>query len=101
MSCCCTDPYHTMFDASKATEDLNDYLSTGYKHSSRPLFKLLDGLDVGGSSLLDIGGGIGAIPFELFGRGLARAVHHDISRAYVQKDEGPILLSESILPHNS
>jgi magnesium-protoporphyrin O-methyltransferase len=73
-----------LFDASKAHEDLNDYLRTGYKHSSRPLFKLLDGLDVDGCSLLDVGGGIGAIAFELFKRGLAHAVHNDIAPAYVQ-----------------
>jgi 2-polyprenyl-3-methyl-5-hydroxy-6-metoxy-1,4-benzoquinol methylase len=73
-----------MFDAAKASQDLDDYLRTGYKKSSRPLFRLLDKLAVGGLNLLDIGGGIGAIPFELFNRGLARATHYDISPAYVQ-----------------
>ncbi|MDX1407285.1 MAG: class I SAM-dependent methyltransferase [Saprospiraceae bacterium] len=84
MSCCYTDPYYDMFDAAKAKQDLSDYLNTGYKKSSRPLFSLLEALDAKGRTLLDIGGGIGAIPFELFDRGLVSATHNDISPAYVQ-----------------
>ncbi|MDX1478150.1 MAG: hypothetical protein R3301_10635 [Saprospiraceae bacterium] len=84
MSCCCTDPYYNMFDAAKARQDLEDYLRTGVKHSSRPLFRLLDTLDVDGRTLLDIGGGIGAIAFELFERGLVKASHNDIAPAYVR-----------------
>ncbi|NNF03725.1 MAG: methyltransferase domain-containing protein [Rhodothermales bacterium] len=46
---------------------LEDLLSTG----------------VSPSSLLDIGGGVGALQHELFKRGLERAVHVDAARAYL------------------
>jgi magnesium-protoporphyrin O-methyltransferase len=42
------------------------------------------GIDIGQSTLLDVGGGIGAIPFELFSDGLKHAVNIDASIPYQQ-----------------
>ena len=83
MSCCCLDPYALMFDKEKADQDMKDYHETGIKKSSRPLFSLINDLPLKGKSLLDIGGGIGAISFELFKKDLKNSTHNDISKAYL------------------
>ncbi len=43
---------------------------------------------MGGATLLDIGGGIGAIHHELLQEGAASAVHVDASAAYLEKAKG-------------
>ncbi len=82
MSDCCATRYDDKFDLERAQTELEEYLRTGIKKSSRPLMNLLQKLPLEGKTLLDIGGGIGSIDFELFKRGLTQTTYIDISRAY-------------------
>jgi magnesium-protoporphyrin O-methyltransferase len=61
---------------------MQDYLSSGPKKNTLPLLSTMEEIDVLGKSILDIGGGVGAITFELFKRGIDTAQHVDISKAY-------------------
>lgn len=81
---CCQTSHDDMFDQKKAKTDLNDYLKKGVKKSSRPLINATLDLPLSGKTLLDIGGGIGAISFELFKKGIKKSTHIDISKAYIQ-----------------
>lgn len=84
MSTCCQPEYEREFNISIAEKELRDYLTKGLKKNSRPLRDILHGLPVREKSLLDIGGGIGALTFELIDRGISKAVYVDISTAYLR-----------------
>ena len=85
---CCTPVYDAEFDQQHAENDMYDYLSTGPKKNTVPLLKSLGGIDLSGKTFLDIGGGIGAMTFESFKRGIASAQHVDISAAYSKAFQG-------------
>lgn len=71
------------FDTKTAEQDLADYRRDGPDRSTRLLLDALRTHDVTGTTLLDIGGGIGAIQLELLAAGVASAVDVDVSRAYL------------------
>ena len=87
MFCSCSEYQHAaerQFTAKKAAKELE-----AYRHGTlNPTTRLLrDGLLEAGlnrGSLLDIGGGIGALTFELLDRGVTRATVTDAASAYVQ-----------------
>jgi SAM-dependent methyltransferase len=83
-SCCAfVDDAERMFTQKKAAAEIARYRQKG----PRPTTRLLrDGLVNAGfvqGTVLDIGGGVGALSFELLARGVARAVIVDASRAYL------------------
>lgn len=76
------------FDEQTAREELRDYRRDGFsKKSGRLLVEGLESLDLEGKSLLDVGGGIGAIPFELFDEGIARSTLVEASAPYLEVAE--------------
>ena len=82
-SCCssfCTGAQET-FDAKLAEGDLKKYRRRGPNKTTR---LLRDGILAigGGESLIDIGGGIGALSAELLARGFRRSTLVDASPAY-------------------
>lgn len=81
---CCQPVYDVMFNQQKAEKELNDYLRTGVKKSSRPIIKALQKLPLAEKTLLDIGGGFGVITFELLKRNVKKSTHVDISNAYIK-----------------
>ena len=83
MACCDHGDFDKAFNKELAEQELSEYLNVGLKKSSRPFMRVLNALPVHGKSLLDIGGGIGAITFELFAKNIQSAVHIDISKASV------------------
>jgi len=66
-----------------AEADLADYRRGRQPRTTRMLIAQLIGAGVQGRSLLDIGGGIGAIQQELLGAGAKNAVSVEISSAYL------------------
>ncbi len=85
MSCCNHQLYDAAFDAKKAQADLAEYLKTGVKKTSRPFLETLQSLPLEGHALLDVGGGIGAVTFELLlNKGISKATHVEISKAYAE-----------------
>jgi len=80
---CQCDRLERTFNDKVARTDLRDYLRGGPDRSTAMLVERLAEDDVTGRSLLDVGGGIGAVQFELFARGLASSVDVDASAAYL------------------
>lgn len=87
MSCCehCRD-VGVLFSDKTAKKDLRRYRKKGPDKSTALLLKAIRSaeIEIGQSTLLDIGGGIGAIPFELFDIGLKHAINVDASAPYQQ-----------------
>ena len=76
---CCLNTF-----SSKAAEgDLKRYLKQGPDGTTRSLIDAIAAEGVDGASLLDIGGGIGAIQLELLAAGASTATSVDASEAYV------------------
>jgi Conserved hypothetical protein 95 len=84
MSCACCNDYQTTFDRKLAESELADYHSKGLKKMTRSLVEALQKHDLQGLSLLDIGGGVGAIPFELIKKGVIHSTVVEISKAYTE-----------------
>ena len=78
-SCCATD-YRRFFNRKFAARDARRYRKHGLRGSSRALVELAG--DVRGVSVLDVGGGIGAIELELLERGAERATNVELSGGY-------------------
>jgi magnesium-protoporphyrin O-methyltransferase len=81
MSDCCRLDYESVFSEKRARQDLKRYRKKGPDTSTRLLIDALRAAGVRGRTLLDIGGGVGAIDHELLAEGAASAVHVDASAA--------------------
>lgn len=83
MTCCghCRDA-GDFFDEKTARRELKRYIRRGPDKPTRLLTKQLRRKEARGKTLLDIGGGIGAIQLELFSEGLDRSINVDASAAY-------------------
>ena len=71
------------FDAKMAEGDLKRYLKDGPDKTTQVLIDAILGEGVEGATLLDIGGGIGAIQLALLSAGAASATSVDATEAYV------------------
>jgi magnesium-protoporphyrin O-methyltransferase len=71
-----------MFDRKLAAFELKRYRRKGPAKTTRMLLDALVGQGVRGSTVLDIGGGVGAVQLELLAAGAERAVNADASPAY-------------------
>ena len=83
MTCSQCRGIEEQFNPAFARRELKRYRRKGPNRTTR---MLIDDLTAGGDepeTLLDIGGGVGALQHELFERGLERAVHVDASQAYL------------------
>ena len=83
MYCCshCQDAGN-IFDNKTAKKELRRYLRRGHKKTTRLLLDEIKKDGVSGLTLLDIGGGIGVISFDLLESGLECSVSVDASPAY-------------------
>lgn len=73
-----------IFDTGNAEIEKESYLREGPRQTTRVLLEQLSSLDLAGSRLLDVGGGIGSIVFELLPLGIERATLVEASSAAVQ-----------------
>src|SRR5919106_2843550 len=80
---CCHPDYDALFNEGMARRELDVYRRKGASGPTRRLIKELVAEGVEGATLLDIGGGIGAIQHELLEAGAARSLDIDASRAYL------------------
>jgi hypothetical protein len=80
--CSCGCP--NTFDEKAARGDLKRYLAQGPDGTTRALIDAIVAEGIEGATLLDIGGGIGAIQLALLGAGAASAESVDATEAYVQ-----------------
>jgi hypothetical protein len=79
-----TDDFGDFYNAPKAASELRGYRTNGPIRSTRILIDALKREGVQGATLIDIGGGIGAIQHELLAAGVTHATSIDASNAYIQ-----------------
>ena len=72
-----------VFDERTAQDDLRRYLRDGPDRTTNVLLEAIRAEGIDDATVLDIGGGIGAVPFELLAAGAARADAVEVSEAYV------------------
>lgn len=72
-----------MFNQKSAVRELKQYRRKGPKRTTQMLIDALKTEGIEGMTLLDIGGGVGAIQHELLSAGVRSAANVDASAAYV------------------
>ena len=82
---CCTTPasLEGVFDEKMAAYDLRRYRRKGPRRSTRLLLGALTSEGVEGKTLLDVGGGVGAIQHELLDAGAWAATSVEASQPYL------------------
>jgi 2-polyprenyl-3-methyl-5-hydroxy-6-metoxy-1,4-benzoquinol methylase len=84
MNCCQCQGIEELFNEKAAARELKSYRNKGPDKTTRMLITAIQEQGVEGSSLLDIGGGIGAIQHALLLAGVTQATDVDASSAYVK-----------------
>lgn len=84
MDCCQCKGIETLFDQKEAETKLKAYRKDGPAKTTRMLIEALEAQGIQGTTLLDIGGGVGAIQHELLRAGVDSATGVDASTAYLK-----------------
>src|SRR5215207_1731823 len=84
MSCCECGCYDTTFDDKQAAKDLKRYRRKGPDKTTRLLLHALRAEGVEGLTVLDVGGGVGAVHHELLTAGAQTAMHVDAAAPYLE-----------------
>ena len=83
MSDCCTPKgYRQIFSEKNAAGEAKRYRRKGLDGTSKRIFDFIRERGVEGKTLLEVGGGIGAIEIELLKAGTARAVNAELTPTY-------------------
>src|SRR6266536_1057679 len=88
--CCDPRSYERLFGAKAAARDARRYRRRGLTGTARDLVELAG--DVSGATVLDVGGGVGALELELLAAGAERATNVELSGGY--EEEAAELLAE-------
>ena len=83
MPCECCKITNDQFGQDTAEADLKEYRRKGPAKQTRLILEAVRSLGLKDASLLDVGGGIGAIYHELLADSVSRATHVDASSAYL------------------
>ena len=83
VTCCQCQGIESEFNHRLAQRELRRYRRRGPVRSTRLLLEVLKPALTPNSTLLDIGGGVGAIHHELLDAGAVSAVHVDASSSYL------------------
>ena len=81
---CCSSCYDTAFDGRLAGRELREYRRKGPGRASRAIAEALARNGVEGRTVLDIGGGVGAVHQQLLARGAVSVTDVDASRPYLE-----------------
>jgi SAM-dependent methyltransferase len=81
-SCCTPSGYRKIFGAKTARRDLRKYRRRGLDKTARRIADFLVGGGVAGDSVLEVGGGVGAIQLELLKAGAAQTTNVELSPEY-------------------
>jgi magnesium-protoporphyrin O-methyltransferase len=83
MSDCCTPKgYRQIFSEKSAVTQAKRYRRKGLDGTSRRIVDLVKKSGVEGKTLLEVGGGVGAIEIELLKAGMAQAVNVELTPTY-------------------
>jgi magnesium-protoporphyrin O-methyltransferase len=80
--CCSTPGVDEFFDEKTARRDARRYRRKGLDATARQMVAFLRERGIEGRSILEVGGGVGALEIELLRTGAARAVNVELSPAY-------------------
>lgn len=82
---CCPPPvdYDPIFNERAARDELRSYRRDGAQGTTRKLVDALIAQDVTGASVIDVGGGVGIVGFELLEAGALSLTDVDASHAYL------------------
>lgn len=83
MDCCQIQGLEEVFSQPVVDKELKRYRSKGPIKTTRMLIDAIEAEDVAGMTLLDIGGGVGAVQHALLRDGLQHATDVDASAAYL------------------
>jgi hypothetical protein len=81
-ACCGPDAYAQLFDEKNARRDAREYLKRGLDPTGRRMVDAIVRHGVVDASVLEVGGGIGAVEIELLRSGAARATNVEIVATY-------------------
>jgi magnesium-protoporphyrin O-methyltransferase len=95
--CCTPKGYRQIFSERSARAQARSYRRNGLDATSRRIVELLKDRGVAGLTLLEIGGGIGAIQIELLKAGVTRAVSVELTPTY--EESAAELLREAGFEH--
>jgi 2-polyprenyl-3-methyl-5-hydroxy-6-metoxy-1,4-benzoquinol methylase len=84
MNCCQCQGIEDLFNEKAASKELEHYRKKGPDKTTRMMTDTLQAEGVQGLSLLDIGGGVGAVQHALLAAGAQSAVDVDASHAYLK-----------------
>ena len=82
MNCCSAKGCDEFFTERVARRDADRYRRSGIDDSARRVVEFVRGHGIEGTSVLEVGGGVGAIQLELLRAGAARAENVELSAAY-------------------
>jgi 2-polyprenyl-3-methyl-5-hydroxy-6-metoxy-1,4-benzoquinol methylase len=82
LSCCPPRGYTTLFSKRAARRDAKRYRRDGLDDTAAQMVGFLRDGGIEGASVLEIGGGVGAIQLALLGAGAARATNLELSPEY-------------------
>jgi magnesium-protoporphyrin O-methyltransferase len=82
MSACCARGYERFFGARTARRDARRYRRDGLDETAQRLVDELAARGLAGATVLEVGGGVGAIGLELLKRGAARVTVVELSHGY-------------------
>lgn len=86
MGCCCIPSgYDEFFGEKQARRDARSYRRRGLDKTARRMVEFLVGRGVNSATVLEAGGGVGAIQLELLKAGAARSVNVELSPAYEEQ----------------
>jgi magnesium-protoporphyrin O-methyltransferase len=80
--CCSPKGYSSIFSEKRAHAEARRYRRHGLDRTSRRIAELLKQQGIAGRTLLEVGGGIGAIQIELLRAGITRAVNIELTPTY-------------------
>jgi magnesium-protoporphyrin O-methyltransferase len=80
--CCTPKGYRQIFSEKNATGEAKRYRRKGLDGTSKRIFDFIKDSGVEGKTLLEVGGGIGAIEIELLKAGMGRAVNVELTPTY-------------------
>jgi 2-polyprenyl-3-methyl-5-hydroxy-6-metoxy-1,4-benzoquinol methylase len=80
--CCTPKGYRQIFSEKNAGAEARRYRRKGLDGTSRRIFEFIKKRGVEGKTLLEVGGGIGAIEIELLKAGMAQAVNVELTPTY-------------------
>jgi hypothetical protein len=88
--CCSPSGYRWAFSENRAWREARRYERRGLEPTSRRIVECLTAQDVEGLTLLEVGGGVGAVQIELLKAGVAQAVSVELTPTY-EKAAGELL----------